>query len=211
MKKFKFNLLDFLGISSIIIWIIVGISIFTACSCIQTPEQKIIHTIKDQGAFRAKILGVNIIDTIYEKDVIDTLMIDFDHLDSLTKYLKIDRAEVDTMYRHYKEYSRKEFDSLRKVMFEKTQKLQNLRDFTQHRIWHMRQLHTGKDFNSISGYWVILRTQKDTLEYVLKSDYKILAPKFMLEYHERPLRKFNSGNNPNFGRSRRNQIPVRRF
>lgn len=193
------------------LYYILILSLIILASCFNTPEAKIMRSIKNQGFLKSKILEVNIVDTIYEKDVIDTMIFDFARLDTLNQYIKNNLANKDSLFKNHDKFTRKEIDSLRKFMFEKTIKLERLRDFTKRRLFRMQEINIGDDDSIISGYWVLLRTEKDTIEYAVKSNFELLAPKFILQYHERPRNQFNNKNIIHVRKHVSDTISKRRF
>jgi hypothetical protein len=150
----------------IFLTIFLVLSLIFAISCYNTPEKKIIHAIEKQDYMQIKILGVNIVDTIYEAQVVDTLISDLAKIDSLNKWMK-----SETNVKKYRNYDR-------------------LREFTDNRIRRLYEINYNVNDSAISGYYVLLRTDRDTLEVAIKRDFSMLAPRFMLEYHDRPRREF---------------------
>jgi hypothetical protein len=171
-------------------------------SCYNTPEKKIAHAIKEQGMFKAKILGVNIIDTIYEKEVKDTIAYDDAKIDSLNARIQRMRYKIDNLN---KNLTRKETDSIRRNMLNQIRHMDGLRDFSHNRMWKLQQINSRYHDSIIDGYVVLLRTERDTLEYVLKSDFRMLGPKFIFEYKDRPKREFRTIKNRNYDNRNSNE------
>ena len=166
-------------------------------SCYNTPEKKISHAIKEQGIFRTKILGVNIIDTIYEKEVKDTIAYDDAKIDSMNARIQRMRYKIDSLNKNRFNLTRKEVDSIRRKMIDQIRHMDGLKDFSHNRIWKLQQINTRFNDSIIDGYVVLLRTERDTLEYILRSDFKMLGPKFLFEYKDKPKREFRTIKNRN--------------
>jgi hypothetical protein len=155
------------------------LSLLFVISCYNTPEKKIIHDIENRGFIKIKILGVNIVDTIYKFQVVDTLMSDLNKLDSLNKWMKkLEKSKIDSLRKLYRKYDR-------------------IYEFTNNRIKRLSEINYNVNDNAISGYYVLLRTKRDTFEIAVKKDFKMLAPRFMLEFHDRPKREFRPRNSKN--------------
>jgi hypothetical protein len=136
----------------------------TACSV--TTEEKIMRGLKSDEFFKMNITSANITDTIYERDVLDTLLVGYSMIDTLEAKIKKCVKE--------------------KKSFEEIRKLEDLKGFYERRAWRLQLINFGDSDSTVCGYYVLITSKTDTLEVLLKNDLKMLGPRFMFEYDERP-------------------------
>jgi len=162
------------------------LSLIFALSCSRTTEEKVIRALKRQDHFRLKILGVDIVDTIYAAQVVDTLYHDYNKLEELDKLIKTLDIKIDSTLKNDRGLSKEEINHIRDDLRNITREAENMREFTQHRIFRLEQIGAERFDGAISGYYALIKTEKDTFEVVLKKNFNMLSPRFMLEYEKKP-------------------------
>jgi len=147
--------------------------ILFSCS---SPEQKIIKSFEDgrlHGHF--KINNVSIYDTIYYKDIIDSLEFYENKVRLIQKQIDGLRGFRDSVFKlNYPDSTRR---SILQKRFDLDRKLQ--RDL-RHASNQQMTRYTFYNINeNICGYLVKIYTPRDTFDFVVTSKYTIVCPTFM--------------------------------
>lgn len=152
---------------------------FTLISCLNTPEKKIIHNFKNNDGFRLKIESVEVIDTIYDEEISKILILNKFRIDSLN--LLIEKTnDLRKSIEKYSQYSKSISNVLIKNNYERIKKYQNQK--TQYELQNSfyEQIYLNyKDH--ICGYYILIKTENQELEYAITKEYHLLCPKFLLE------------------------------
>lgn len=156
-----------------------------AFQCKKSTEEKIIEKIKFAGIYdRAKIVKLDIIDTIYQKDIELKLKIDTMRLEYLKERYDVFSSKRDSIRRtprpqHIDTIKMKEiksiFDSL--MVYERWIEIVDRQSDYYERLYAFYY-----NPNDIRGYRVIIH-HKDgrTNDLIIEDDYRVLCPSFMLE------------------------------
>lgn len=165
------------------------ILLFILISCNITPEQKAVREIKKQDFIHVNIKSVQITDTIFLNEVDSVITIDLIYTDTLKKQIARLRNK-----------SRSISPKLQKSNVDMIRRYENILDQRMTKLRKYEEIYYEGVDTTICGYHVMLITDRDTLEVVVKKDFKPLCPALMLSDEiterrhrrsSRPQRNFN--------------------
>jgi hypothetical protein len=148
-------------------------------SCQLTPEKKIEKSFYDQRRYvihpNINVKDVKIYDTVYMTSVITNMM----RIEYSIKNLQDSIKKIDNLSDSIIKSNLPKKDSLLHQEFLKASKYRRKLDHEFYTEGVNNSLFDLESKDTIAGYYVRIITNRDTLELVVKPDFKILCPVFM--------------------------------
>ena len=150
-------------------------------SCHKAPEKKMLHVLNQQEFFHSKFLSVEVLDTIFQKEVDSVMTLDQNKLDSIKASVRAMRSMLSDMRKNKDAYAQQEFDSTARIGFHFLRQFEQEMSWRESRMHFYEQIDLRQNANNTAAYKINVITKKDTDEFIIKKDYSFLCSSFILE------------------------------